>query len=111
MSIYGNVDAALRFYRTYARHLIDEMGMTRSKVDACLFYLKDSKGQVQLISSCHVDDTLLVGTRESIDLFKELLKKRFKLKEMGTLKKHLGLIYDWEKMSKARQWLKLPCQI
>ena len=72
------------------------MGMTRSKVDPCIFYLKENEGQVKMISSCHVDDTLLIGTRESIDLFKELLKRRYNLKEMGLLRKHLGIKYEWK---------------
>src|SRR5687767_5885920 len=36
--IYGNVDVALRFYRTYADHLVNEMNMTRSQLDACISF-------------------------------------------------------------------------
>ena len=82
-SIYGNVDAALRFYRAYSKHLMDQMGMERSKVNSCLFYLYDELGRIALVAVCHVDDTLLVGTPERIKSFKEQLKVRFNLKELG----------------------------
>src|SRR5687767_2226896 len=48
-----------------------------------------------LIASCHVDDTLLVGTKDSIELFKSQLKRRFKLKELGLMTRHLGVWYYW----------------
>ena len=73
-TIYGNVDAALRFYKTYARYLTHDMGMKRCAADACLFTLKDEEGRTKLISSCHVDDTLLCGTKEEIEKFKKSLK-------------------------------------
>ena len=95
-TIYGNVDAALRFYKAYSNYLMKEMGMTRSQADACLFFLKDESGKTILITSCHVDYTLLCGTKEAIDTFKEQLKNRFKIKEMGVMKKHLGIYYDWK---------------
>ena len=36
-NIYGMVDAALIFYTAYSAHLMKQMGMERSKSDACLF--------------------------------------------------------------------------
>jgi len=50
-----------------------------------------------LIASCHVDDTLLVGTKGSIEEFKTKLRRRFKLKELGLMVRHLGIRYDWRK--------------
>ena len=89
------MDAALRFYRAYSKHLMDQMGMQRSKADSCLFYLYDELGRIALVAVCHVDDTLLVGTPERIKIFKEQMKFRFNLKELGQMKKHLGIHYDW----------------
>jgi hypothetical protein len=73
-TIYGNVDAALRFYKTYAHYLTHDMGMKQCVANACLFTLKDEEGRTKLISSCHVDDTLLCGTKEEIEKFKKSLK-------------------------------------
>ena len=94
-NIYGMVDAALIFYRAYAIQLMKKMGMKRSTSDACLFVKSDSEGKVILITSCHVDDTLVAGTEEAIALFKTQFKERFNLKEMGIMTKHLGIKYEW----------------
>lgn len=61
------VDAALIFYKAYSNHLSKEMKMERSKSDACLFTKKDDERKVVLVTSCHVDDTLVGGTKESIE--------------------------------------------
>jgi hypothetical protein len=43
--MYGNVDAALRFFRTLKEHLVENIGMKNSQSDPCVFYLKDDKGK------------------------------------------------------------------
>jgi hypothetical protein len=48
----------------------------------------------------YVDDVLLSGTRKIIDKFKTELRKRFNISELGLLKKHLGVWYDWMKKDK-----------
>src|SRR5687767_11857011 len=48
-----------------------------------------------LMALCHIEDTILVCTKDSIELFKTQLKKRFKLKELGLMTRHLGIWYDW----------------
>jgi hypothetical protein len=95
-SMYGNVDSALRFYRTYAQHLINEMHMVRSLTDPCVFYKRDSGGRTLVIAACHVDDTIISGTPDEIEKFKEGVKKRFGITELGRLRKHLGIWYSWE---------------
>lgn len=97
--IYGNVDAALRFYNAYSKYLMKQVGLKRSLADSCLFYLQDETGKVILIAVCHVDDTLLIGRPETINNFKEQLKARFNFKEQGQMKKHLGICYDWRKIN------------
>jgi hypothetical protein len=37
MSMYGNVDAALRFFKCYKKILL-EMGLKQRKADPCIFY-------------------------------------------------------------------------
>jgi hypothetical protein len=53
-SMYGNVDAALRFFRTLKEHLVENIGMKNSQSDPCVFYLKDDKGKTILIVATHV---------------------------------------------------------
>jgi hypothetical protein len=95
-SMYGNVDAALRFFRTLKEHLTKNIGMKNSQSDPCVFYLKDDNGATKLIVASHVDDCIMAGTKEAIEQFKMDVKKRFNITDLGLLKKHLGIWYDWK---------------
>ena len=94
--IYGNVDAALRFYEEYKAHL-KQMGLVCSLTDPCVFYLRDQEtNKLRLVIAVHVDDTIIAGKPEDIRWFKDQLQQRFKIKDLGSLKKHLGIWYSWE---------------
>ena len=95
-SMYGNVDAALRFFRTLKEHLTVHIGMTNSRSDPCVFYLKDEYGKTKLIVASHVDDCIMVGPKDVIEQFKLDVKTRFNITELGVLKKHLGMWYEWK---------------
>src|SRR4051794_7470783 len=95
MSIYGNIDAALIFYRTYLKWLI-KMGLVCSKLNPCLFMLFDENKNLRMIASCHVNNTQMAGPPGILTWFKTELKKRFSIKELGTLTKHLGIKHDWK---------------
>jgi hypothetical protein len=73
--MYGNVDAALKFFCTYKAHLLKVMGYKQSLADPCVFYKKNDKGQTVLFALIHVDDLLLVGTKEELKNFKAGIKK------------------------------------
>src|SRR5688572_23712861 len=75
---------------------MNKMGMTRSSTDPCVFYLKDENGKAKLIIACHVDDTIIVGKKEDQEWFKTEVQKRFSIKDLGKLKKHLGVWYEWK---------------
>lgn len=95
-SMYGNVDAALRFFRTLKEHLTVHIGMINSRSDPCVFYLKDENGETKLIVASHVDDCIMVGPKDVIEQFKIDVKTRFNITELGVLKKHLGMWYEWK---------------
>ena len=38
--MYGNSDAALVYFKLFKKHLMEEMGMSQSLVDPCVFYKK-----------------------------------------------------------------------
>jgi hypothetical protein len=54
--MYGNVDAAIQFFKTYQKHL-PKMGMKQSLADPCVFYKKDKTGQTVFIVICFVGDS------------------------------------------------------
>ena len=91
--MYGNVDAALIFYKTYCNHLTKQVGMTRCRADPCVFVMKE-EGKTVMVSFIHVDDSMLCGKQEAINVFKEKVKERFNIKELGQLKNHLGIWYE-----------------
>ena len=95
-SMYGNVDAAIKFFKTLVEVVTEEdgMNMKQSDVDPCLFYLhKDDK--LKLIVTVTVDDCAISGLPEDIKWFMDGLESRFKITRGGKLKKHLGVDYVW----------------
>ena len=88
-SMYGNVDAAIRFFKTYKRHLTIAMKMTQSLADLCIFYKRDKTGRTVLIAICFVDNTLLFGLKEEIEWYKDGVRSRFEYKDLRGLQKHL----------------------
>ena len=49
-----------------------------------------------MLALCHVNDTQIAGTKVQLDKFKLALKERFKIKDLGEMEKHLGVMYNWE---------------
>ena len=94
--MYGNVEAALAFFREYREHLIKKMKMKQSLTDPCVFYLRDDQGKLVLIALLHVDDTLMAGEAKWIKWYKAMVGERFKYRDEGKLKKHLGVRYEWK---------------
>ena len=95
-AMYGQVDAALLWLRTFGDYLETKCGMKQSKVDPCIFYKKDEKtGELLLILSIHVDDVIVAGMAEHLEDLKVKIKERFNITDLGQLKKHLGVNYEW----------------
>ena len=109
-SMYGNVDAALRWQKCFVETCIDPKGKInceQSKTDPCLLLKKDDKGKVMLLIVCYVDDVLLSGTKETIQWFKNEFKQKYNITELGRMKKHLGMWYDWKKDNDGETYIKV----
>jgi hypothetical protein len=91
----GNSDAALTCFKLFKTQVIEEMGMTQISVNPCAF-CKESEGLVGLVAVTRVDDVALGRSPEWIKWFKEGLKKRFGITDLGRLKKHLGIWCKWK---------------
>jgi hypothetical protein len=72
------------------------MNLTQSVADPCLFY-KRKQGKLTLLLTIHVDDTLVAGEKEEVDWFCNTIRKRFNIQNLGQLKKHLGVWWNWDK--------------
>jgi hypothetical protein len=99
-SMYGTVDAPIQWMKTLSKYLMQSMGLLRSKIDPCLFIKKHNgqwNGKTELLVTTFVDDLAVSGTTNSIKWFAEQMQKRFKIKKLGRLKKHLGVWYEWSR--------------
>ena len=96
-AMYGNVDAPLRWMKTLIKHLKKKMGLTQSKADPCVLFKRDKEGNTILIVIIYVDDVLIAGPESEVDWFKTTLNKKWNITDLGRLKKHLGIMYEWKK--------------
>jgi hypothetical protein len=95
-SMYGNVDAALLWQETVQKFFVNEVGLTQSAVDPCI-YFQHVDGTLTLIVVVYVDDMLLLGLQSKIDWMKDVMSAKFTITALGPLKKHLGIYYKWTK--------------
>ena len=86
--LYGLKQAAALWNETLTEAL-EEIGLTRSRSDECLFYdLTEGK---QILLLVYVDDILLIYTSEGIlKIFLRKLRSRFKLKNIDKTDDFLG---------------------
>ena len=64
-SMYGNVDATLRWFKTHKNILLG-LGLVQSKTDPCVFIQRDKRG-LKLAICSHVDDTAVVGRKPDVE--------------------------------------------
>ncbi len=84
-NLYGQKQAGRVWYQHLVRGL-QEIGFTRSKVEECVFYYKQS---VLLV---YVNDSILMGPDQAeLEHLVKLMSKRFEIQEEGTLGDFLGI--------------------
>jgi hypothetical protein len=90
-SMYGNVNAAIRFFKTNQKLLMEKMGLKQSLADPFVFYKRNKAGQMVLIAICFVDDMLLFGLKRDQLVQDQCEEKQFMYKDLGGLHKQLGV--------------------
>jgi hypothetical protein len=72
------------------------MGLTQSLSDPpCLWYKHHDKlGRLLFIVAVYVDDCIIAGTKAEVEANKSGIKQRFKITELGKIRKHLGVWYE-----------------
>ncbi len=75
-NVYGSNDAPFNWYSTFDQAAI-ELGWSRSQFDSCLYYLRDSSGELCGVMGSHVDDTITGGSGTTYDTAVSKLKTRF----------------------------------
>ena len=95
-SMYGNVDAALRWLREFKKFLVEDCGFMACVADPCILYYKENE-KIIIVMSVHVDDSMVAGKKDDLVKFYEKVRKRFNITELGKLSKYLGVQYEWYK--------------
>jgi hypothetical protein len=98
-AMYGAVQAPLAFWKENAKHL-RRLGMLQSKTDPCVWYMTRND-ELWLIVAVYVDDIVYSGCQEARLWFKTEVQKRFKISDLGKLKKHLGVWYERKRDEKG----------
>ena len=89
-SLYGLKQSAHNWREVMCQFFTDH-GCSQSKTDPCLF-MKCNKSGEKLIYVIWVDDIIIIANSESTLSFgKNILKNRFKMKDLGEISKFLGI--------------------
>ena len=102
-SMYGNVDAALKFHKELVTFLVDECAMIQSLCDPCLLFKLNEKKELILIATTTVDDCAISGKNEDIEKLMDQVSKRFSITREDIVKKHLGAYYEWKTNKEGKQ--------
>ena len=107
-SMYGNVDAALRWMKAFVKLCTsDKIDCKQSKVDPCLLYKKSQDGELILLIAVYVDDVLIAGKKDDIDEFRKEFQKTYKITDLGNLKRHLGIWFEWIESKNGERVIKM----
>ena len=82
-NVYGQNDAPSAWYRTFDAEAL-EVGWTRSKLDPCLYTLRDQNNALCGIMGVHVDDTAIGGQGPLFESAVAKLKARFPYRKWRT---------------------------
>ena len=96
VSMYGNVDSALMFFKTYSSTLL-KIGLTQSRIDPCVFFKHDDTGHLILMLCCHIDDTTISGYQNDVKEFLDEFETHLAIERLGQVRKHLGVWYEWKR--------------
>jgi hypothetical protein len=61
-----------------------------------VFYRVNIQGYLELVIACHVDDSIIAGSKPVIDEYLKDFEKHLKIKGLGRVKKHLGIWWAWK---------------
>ena len=88
-ALYG-LKQAPRVWNSKLNKTMDDLGFKRSKLDGALFYKGSEKEKV--LVGIYVDDLIITGPRgELICKFKEEMKEKFEMTDLGLLSSYLGM--------------------
>ena len=103
-SMYGNVDAALRWLREFTNFLVSECGFQACRTDPCILYLREN-GVLKIVMTIHVDDSLCAGSKKDLQILYEKIRTKYKITTLGEITKYLGVCYSWKTDNKGERYV------
>jgi hypothetical protein len=76
------------------------MGFKRSRAAMCLNFKNSEKNGI-MIWILWVDDCLLIGHKEEVSKYKNIMQQYFKCEDIGELKEYVGCKVDRNKKDKG----------
>jgi hypothetical protein len=81
------------FCKTYSKNLLEAIGLKQSLAGPCIWYKQDNNNQLVLVIAIHVDDFIMAGLKSEIATCKKDAHTRFKISNLGLIKKCPGVWY------------------
>ena len=94
--MYGAVQSGRAWYKTISKCLVNSCNFIKSMSDPCLFIKKNGKGEIIVLVTLYVDDITCHGKRTDVEQVKKDIMERHKIADLGIIKKHLGVWYEWK---------------
>ena len=94
-SLYGLRQSGQKWYHTFDRYIVYNMGMSRSQFEAGI-YISPS-GAILVI---WVDDILLIGTKKEVHWMKKQLEERFTIKDLGPVHYFLSMLIERDRQER-----------
>jgi hypothetical protein len=70
--------------------------MIQCETDPCVFYRVNIQEYLDLVIVCHVDGSIIAGSKPVIDKYLKDFEKHLKIERLGKMKKHLGIWWAWK---------------
>ena len=95
-TLYGLPQSPEAFYSDVSQHLMTS-GYHRSTADPCLFYLRDTEGNITLVS-VHVDDFAIAGSNQKqVDQLVSVLRKRYTITLDKSMEAYVGIHMEYNR--------------
>ena len=103
-TIYGLVQSARQFWKKL-RNVLKSIGFEGGDIDPCLLFKRTKDGLVLI--GLYVDDLLIIGSEQDMDVVIKDIEKHFKIKIEGDLKDYLSCEIRFSKDGK-QAWIGQP---
>ena len=81
-AIYGLKQSGMEWNNELNGYLLN-IGFKRLTCEPCIYFTTDKHNKITCLIAVYVDDILLAGNKAKIDQIKNMIKNKFKIKEIG----------------------------